>query len=388
MRIGFDAKRAFKNFTGLGNYSRFILKSLSQNFPTNDYLLYTPEARREAMEIAQACNNSNQKTITPNDLWKLPVASGIWRSIFQGAKHSESQLDIFHGLSNEIPLFKNKSTKYVVTVHDLLFCRYPELFNPIDVQIYKLKMSRSCMAADQVIAVSEQTKEDLISYFQIDPAKIKVVYQGVHEIFHQDVSYEKSILVKQKYNIPDHYLLFVSTIDKRKNVQLILQALKERKNWEYPLVVIGRPTAYLHLLKKYIAEHKLESKVIFLHNVSFEDLPAIYKMAHVFIYPSYFEGFGIPIIEAQRMGVPVITSTGSCFREAGGNGALYGKPDDIGGLIQNIEMLSDPNNRENLIEKGYQNIRRFDQHIISRQLMEIYEEVLEPSLARRPVLAG
>ncbi|WP_192350912.1 glycosyltransferase family 1 protein [Algoriphagus sp. Y33] len=386
MRIGFDAKRAFKNFTGLGNYSRFILKSLSQNFPSNDYLLFTPEVRREATEISLACNNANQKTITPNDLWKLPGVSGAWRSIFQGIKHSESHLDIFHGLSNEIPLFKNKSTKYVVTVHDLLFCRYPELFNPIDVQIYKLKMGRSCRTADQVIAVSEQTKKDLITYFGIDPNKIKVVYQGVHEIFNQEVSLDKSLHVKQKYNLPDRYLLFVSTIDKRKNVQLILEALKERRDWDCPLVVIGRPTAYLSNLKNYIHEHRLENKVSFLHDVSFEDLPTIYKMAHVFIYPSYFEGFGIPIIEAQRMGVPVITSTGSCFREAGGNGALYGRPDAPADLIAHIDLLNDESQREALIQKGHMNIKRFDQKIISRQMMEIYEEVMEVS-SLRPALA-
>ncbi|WP_245588172.1 glycosyltransferase family 4 protein [Algoriphagus terrigena] len=385
MKIGFDAKRAYKNFTGLGNYSRFILKSLSQNFPTNDYLLFTPEVRREAAEISYACHNTNQKTITPTDMWKLPGIAGLWRSVFQGLKHCESQLDIFHGLSNEIPLFKSKSTKYVVTVHDLLFCRYPELFNPIDVQIYKLKMARSCRAADQVIAVSEQTKEDLISYFQIDPAKIKVVYQGAHEIFNQDVSSAKSQSVKQKYNLPDRYLLFVSTIDKRKNVQLILQALKERSDWSLPVVVVGRPTSYLADLKTYIAEQGLQDKVLFLHNVAFDDLPAVYKMAHVFIYPSYFEGFGIPIIEAQRMGVPVITSTGSCFREAGGNGALYGAPDDPAALIAHIDLLSDEIQRESLIQKGYRNIKRFDQQLIAGQLMEIYEEVMQPSL--RPVLA-
>jgi glycosyltransferase involved in cell wall biosynthesis len=380
MKIGFDAKRAYKNFTGLGNYSRFILKSLSQNFPKNDYLLFTPEVRREAAEISYACHNVNQQTITPNDLWKLPGIAGLWRSVFQGMKHCQSQLDIFHGLSNEIPLFKSKSTKYVVTVHDLIFCRYPELFNPIDVQIYKMKMSRSCRAADQVIAVSEQTKDDLISYFQLDPAKIKVVYQGVHEIFNEDVSLEKRQTVKQRYNLPERYLLFVSTIDKRKNVQLILQALKERRDWDLPLVVVGKPTSYLTELKSYVQEHGLQKKVIFLHSVTFEDLPAVYKMAHVFIYPSYFEGFGIPIIEAQRMGVPVITSTGSCFREAGGNGALYCAPDDPSELIANIDLLNDENCRENLIEKGYRNLRRFDQKIISGQLMEIYEEVMQPSL--------
>ena len=386
MIIGFDAKRAFKNFTGLGNYSRFILKSLSQNFPNNNYLLFTPEVRKEAAEISYACKNTNQRTITPSELWNLPVISGIWRSIFQGMKHCENRLDIFHGLSNEIPLFKNKSTKYVVTVHDLLFCRYPEQFNPIDVQIYKMKMARSCKVADQVIAVSEQTKKDLIDYFSIDPDKIKVVYQGVHDIFNQKLSLEKCAQVKEKYQLPDRYLLFVSTIDKRKNVQLILQALKERKDWETPLVVIGKHTSYMAVLEAFVEENGLEEKVLFLHDVSFEDLPAVYKMAHIFIYPSYFEGFGIPIIEAQRMGVPVITSTGSCFREAGGNGALYGAPDDTASLIEHIDLLNDPNQRELMIQRGYLNIQRFDQQIISRQMMEIYDEVMQLSPVR-PALA-
>lgn len=382
MRIGFDAKRAFKNFTGLGNYSRFILKSLSHNYPANDYLLFTPEIRRESTEISHACNNANQKTVTPNDLWKLPGISSAWRSVFQGSKHLENHLDIFHGLSNEIPLFRNKSTKYVVTVHDLLFCRYPEQFNPLDVQIYKLKMLNSCRAADQIIAVSEQTKNDLITFLDIQPSKIQVVYQGVHDIFNQDISLDNRIQVKQKYSIPDRYLLFVSTIDQRKNVQLILEAMKERRDWDFPLVVIGRATPYLPKLKAYIQQNGLEEKVIFLHNVSFEDLPALYKMAHVFIYPSYFEGFGIPIIEAQRMEVPVITSTGSCFREAGGNGALYGPPDDTSSLIANIDALSDYGKRESLIEKGKMNVRRFDQKIISQQMMEIYEEVMQPKSVR------
>ncbi|WP_439489630.1 glycosyltransferase family 4 protein [Algoriphagus sp.] len=388
MKIGFDAKRAYKNFTGLGNYSRFILKSLSHNFPKNDYLLYTPENSKKAVEITQACNNLNQETITPEDVWKLPVMSSIWRSVYQGVKHSDSHLDIFHGLSNEIPLIKNKSTKYIVSVHDLIFCRFPELFNPIDVQIYKLKMARSCREADQVIAISEQTKRDLIDYFQIDPAKIRVVYQGVNEIFKQEVSIDQVQLIKQKYGISERFLLFVSTIEKRKNVQLILKALKERQNWDMPLVVIGRPTAYLKELHAYIEEHRLQNKVIFLHNVAFEDLPTIYKMAHVFIYPSYFEGFGIPIIEAQQMGIPVITTKGSAFQEAGGQGALYGNPDDAEALIENIELLSDETHRQTMIEKGFQNIRRFDQRVISKQLMQIYEEVLEPSVIRRPVLVS
>ncbi|WP_200976645.1 glycosyltransferase family 1 protein [Echinicola sp. 20G] len=377
MRIGFDAKRAFKNFTGLGNYSRFILKSLSDNFPTNNYFLFTPANGRKSDEISIACKNPNQKIVLPTDFWKLPVLSGAWRSVFQGMKHLDNQLEIFHGLSNEIPYIKNKSTKYVVTVHDLLFCRYPELFNPIDVQIYKLKMERSCRDADQVIAISQQTREDLVNFLGIDRDKIRVVYQGYHENYNKEVTPEQLTKVKAKYNLPEKYLLFVSTIEKRKNVQLILKALKARSDWDLPLVVVGRATSYVNTLKSMVQEYGLQRKVIFLHDVAFDDLPAMYKMAHVFIYPSYFEGFGIPIIEAQRMGTPVITSTGSCFHEAGGDAALYGDPDDPDTLIAHIEALSREETRSNFIDRGYKNIARFDQEIISRDIMNVYQEVLE-----------
>ncbi|AGA78969.1 glycosyltransferase family 4 protein [Echinicola vietnamensis] len=386
MRIGFDAKRAFKNFTGLGNYSRFILKSLSDNFPANNYYLFTPVRGRKSTEVSIACENDNQKIVLPTDMWKLPVMSSAWRSLYQGVKHFDSELEIFHGLSNEIPYIKNKSTKYVVTVHDLLFCRYPELFNPIDVQIYKIKMQRSCKEADQVIAISQQTKQDLIEFLGIVEHKIRVVYQGYHENYKKEVSLEETQRVKAKYQLPDRFLFFVSTIEKRKNVQLILKAMKARRDWSIPLVVVGRATSYLNELKAMVQEYGLQGRVHFLHDVAFNDLPAMYKMAHVFIYPSYFEGFGIPIIEAQSMGTPVITSTGSCFKEAGGNAALYGDPDDPAALIAHIEQMDQEATRADLVSKGFQNIKRFDESIISNDLMNIYEEVLE-SFSAKPVLA-
>src|SRR5690606_34656206 len=120
MNIGFDAKRAFKNFTGLGNYSRFILKSLSDHYPQNEYFLYSPVRHLKKEEVAEACNNQNQKIISPEGVWALPFMSGLWRSVFSGEAHSHNSLDVFHGLSNEIPLKKNKPTRYLVTIHDLI----------------------------------------------------------------------------------------------------------------------------------------------------------------------------------------------------------------------------------------------------------------------------
>src|SRR5690606_30711671 len=145
------------NFTGLGNYSRFILKALSDHYPQHNYLLYSPEKSFKNQEVTEACDNSNQQTISPEGVWKLPFMSGLWRSVYSGQTHSKKNLDIFHGLSNEIPLKKDNRTRYVVTIHDLIYLRFPELYHPIDVRIYKFKAKFSCEAADKVIAVSNQT---------------------------------------------------------------------------------------------------------------------------------------------------------------------------------------------------------------------------------------
>lgn len=376
MNIGFDAKRAFKNFTGLGNYSRFIVKSLSDHYPQNEYFLYSPVRLLKKEEVAEACSNPNQKIISPEGVWALPLMSGLWRSVFSGQAHSPTNLDIFHGLSNEIPFKKNKPTRYLVTIHDLIYLRFPELYHPLDVRIYKYKAKFACDTADKVIAVSDQTAQDIMRFFDIPEKKIAVVHQGCHPNFKKEVAKEDFHRVAKKYNLPPSYMLTVGTIEKRKNVGLILEFLKNNPDCELPLVIVGKPSPYLKELKTYIEASDLEKRVMFLHQVTFEDLPAIYSGAYVFIYPSIFEGFGIPILEAQEAGVPVITSLGTCFEEVGGRSVLYTDPHDIDHLKSNLAALEYPDFRNNLIKKGKENAKRFHPEAIAKNLMDVYQNLV------------
>lgn len=376
MNIGFDAKRAFKNFTGLGNYSRFVVKSLSDHYPKNEYFLYSPMGAIHNEEVTDSCTNNNQKIITPEGMWNFPVMSGLWRSVFSGKTHNNNKLDIFHGLSSEIPVQKDKKTRYVVTIHDLIYLRFPHLYNPLDVKIYKYKAKYACEKADKIIAVSNQTAKDITRFLQIPEKKIEVVHQGCHQNFKEKVSAEDLARISKKYNLPPSYMLTVGTIEKRKNIGLILDFLKNNPECDHPLVVVGKPSPYLKELKSYIEVSGLENRVLFLHQVTFEDLPVIYAGAYVFIYPSIFEGFGIPIIEAQESGVPVITSMGTCFEEVGGRSVLYTDPNDIDHLKSNLAALKCKGFRDSLIKEGKENTKRFQPDTISKKLIKVYDDLV------------
>ncbi|QCR24549.1 glycosyltransferase family 1 protein [Pontibacter sp. SGAir0037] len=374
MKIGFDAKRAFTNASGLGNYSRFIIDSLIQQFPQDEYILYTTKQHQLFSNFYNSTNSVH--VVEPQGVWRK--FSSFWRVFKLASVLKKQQLDIYHGLSNELPSNIQKSgTKAVVTIHDLIYLRYPELFKPIDRNIYNNKFRRACEQAHRIVAISEQTKQDIVNYFGTDSSKIEVIYQDCHPIFHQKCSDEALAAIKQKYSLPNHYLLCVGTLEPRKN-QLNLLKAWHTSGTDLDLVFIGRQTKYTYLLKEYVAQHKLEGKVHFMPYIPFQELPAFFQQATVFAYPSVFEGFGIPIIEALNSGVPVITSKGSCFSEAGGEAAIYIEPGDVEALAQAINEVSRSQHlRQQMIEAGYTHALKFRPEHTIKQLYALYEQVLK-----------
>lgn len=375
MNIGFEAKRFFTNFTGLGNYNRFVVSALASQYPDISLHLFTPKLRAHP-DVDNALSGRNIKVVRPQGILSMPVLSSFWRTRFVSGEKVMKELNVFHGLNQELPLGLPKHLKKVVTVHDLIFLRYPALYNSVDVKIYTAKVKSACHAADQIIAISRQTAEDLTTILGVErPEKIKVVYQGCHPIFSKTVSEEEKELVKKKYNLPDEYILTVGTIEERKNLKTLVGALSlvapdKRK----PLVVVGRATKYIDHVKEIIHMNKLESEVQFVHNVSFADLPAIYRGAKVFVYPSFFEGFGIPLVEAITCGVPVITSHGSCFSEAAGPDAIYADPNDAESYANALEkVLSDALLQSQMIKNSLSYIQKFQPGVIARNLMDVYK---------------
>jgi glycosyltransferase involved in cell wall biosynthesis len=370
MKIGYDAKRLFLNNTGLGNYSRWLVKNMAQNYPDNEYFLYTPKVKANN-RLSFLNNYSSIKTVTP----KSKLFTSWWRSKGVVNDLLHDRINIYHGLSHELPTgIKQSGIKTVVTVHDLIFMRLPDSFGWINRRIYTAKVSYACKIADKIIAISQKTKDDLVELLNVDAGKIEVIYQGIDPIFNSPQSAAQKEAVIVKYNLPGKFLLSVGTIETRKNLLLIAKALTHIDN--IPLVVVGRPTKYLNEVKQFLTDRKLTGRVIFLHDVTFNELPAFYQLASIFIYPSRYEGFGLPVLEAISSGTPVIAATGSCLEEAGGPDSLYVDPDDENDLAQKINRIfADENLRQIMIAGGKQHAARFENIKLTAQLMQLYNNI-------------
>ena len=373
--VGFDAKRAFYNHSGLGNYSRNLLNSLIKNYPGNSYYLFTPETKNRV----NIENEESYRLIEPKPFIFRQLSS-LWRVSYIKNDISNNKVQIYHGLSQELPVGIQKTgVKSVVTVHDLIFLRFPEFYNPIDAKIYYWKLAHACRVADHIVAVSNQTKNDLVRFLMIPPEKISVIYQGCNPIFWKSFKKETLQDVRIKYNLPDRYLLYLGTIEERKNLLGIVKAM-HLKNISIPLVVIGRKVdGYFQKVLNYISVNKI-SNVIFTERISSQDLPGIYQNAECFIYPSFFEGFGIPLLEALVSGTPVITSRRGCFAEAAGPGSIYidpYSPEEIGEAI--IKVISKKEIRDEMIKVGYEYARNFKEENISKKYIKLYRDLLRSS---------
>lgn len=374
LKIGFDAKRAYQNYTGLGNYSRDLLKQMFSDFPENEYLLYTPKSTRNP-RLTFLNEYKNVSTRFPNS----PVHKtfkGYWRSINLEKTLKKDNIDIFHGLSNEIPRRRNSNINYIVTIHDLIFKRYPRNYRSIDRKIHNIKFRYAAKNADLTIAISEQTKSDLVNFYKIDPAKIKVIYQSCHDNFRRTYSSDVINHIKEKFQLPENFILNVGTIETRKNLNALIQAIPLMKN-DLPIVVVGRKTKYFNFLKVQMTKLKIDpSRIMFLKNVSIEELPSIYKLADLFIYPSLFEGFGIPIIESLISGTPVITTKEGCFSEAGGPDSIYIDPLNYQEIAHAVDqLLEDTQQQQLMIAAGLKYVQKFDPQKLSKELMEIYQSI-------------
>ena len=366
MRIGYDAKRYFFNKSGLGNYSRDLIRILSNYYPQNDYILYSPKAPKDPQLARKA---------------KLPQTAidkllrHYWRAKRVSRDLQIDKIDIYHGLSGEIPrdLYKTP-IKSVVTMHDLIFLRYPELYKPADRFLYKKKFKYAAEHADQIIAISDQTKRDLMEFLQVPSSKIETIYQGCHPAFKLEKSATQLAEVQQKYKLPQDFVLNVGTIEPRKNAFQIVKAIEHTS---IPLVIIGKETTYTAEIKKYIAAKNLQDKVLFRKVEGMEDLATIYKLAKVFVYPSTFEGFGIPIIEALYSGTPVVTTNSGVFPEAAGPFSYYVNPQDTEEIAYAIQSILDSTQmQQEMAVKGLEYVQRFNDEKLAMQWMDCYQNLL------------
>ena len=368
MKIAFDAKRIFNNFTGLGNYGRAVVSNLAQHHPKHAYHLFTPKVK-ETAETIPFLKPPFHVHQGGGALWRT---SGIKKDL------KKEGIDIYHGLSHEIPIGIQKTgIKSVVTIHDLIIKIYPNQFPFIDRQIYDFKFKHACENADVVIAISESTKEDIVKYYGIEEAKIHVNYLSANPIFERQFSNEEKESVLKKYDLPSEFMLYVGSIIERKNLLSIIKAMELLPaDLDLPLVVVGKGKAYFQKIKKYLKTNPIRNQIIFTKYIETADLPAIYQSAQLFIFPSIYEGFGIPVIEALHSGTPVITSDISSLPEAGGDAAFLVDPHSIEAISDGIEtVLKDSSLRKQMIKTGKEHVQNFDGAILASQLMDIYKSL-------------
>ena len=365
--IAFDAKRIVRNGTGLGSYGRTLVNDLA-HYPL-EMRLYAPDKGRDDLR-QQIIERENVTLCYPKT---MSFSKALWRSYGIVSELKRDGVQLYHGLSGELPLGIRKSgIKSVVTIHDLIFLRHPEFYHWIDTKIYAWKFRKTLQEADHIIAISECTKRDIIELGGVDESKISLIYQSCSPRF----SEERIADSLEFANAGGRYILSVGSIEARKNILLAVKALPYLPQ-EIKLVIVGRRTPYADAVMAYVRKHQLEDRVVMRHGVSDEELPSLYAGAEAFVYPSVYEGFGIPIIEAISSGLPVVACTGSCLEEAGGPDCLYVSPNDERGMANAIEKcLKGSPERDNRIRRSQDYIRRFAGHDVAGQVFELYQRLL------------
>lgn len=376
MTIGYDAKHIVCDNTGPGSYGRTLINDIA-DAATPDIMLnlYTPE-RGDAALRRQVTPRQNIKYVYPGTGMN-PLAKALWRTRGMVADLVRDGVKLYHGLSGELPVgIKEAGIKTVVTVHDLIFMRHPEWYPWLERKILAWKFKKTCIEADRIIAISECTKRDVMLYGDVPADKIEVIYQSCGTRYKMREGEKKMQEVHTDYMLPERYIVSVGTVEERKNVLLAVKAMRLLPA-DVSLVVVGKPTAYCEKVKRYVAQNGLSGRVMFLHNVPADDLPAIYQMAEACVCPSRYEGFGLPVIEAIQSGLPVVACTGSCLEEAGGNATLYVDPDDVYGMADAMKLtLKGAPGRDERIAAGRQYISRFENNNVAQQVLAVYNEVL------------
>jgi glycosyltransferase involved in cell wall biosynthesis len=389
--IGFDAKRIVRNATGLGNYGRTLVNDLATVVPGDWQLrLYAPDAGRDELrnQITAAVQPPTPTTHHPSPITQFVYPQGrplkLQRSLWRiGPIVKDLQRDgvqLYHGLTGELPRgVRQAGIRSVVTIHDLIFLRHPEYYHWADVKIYAWKFRTACREADRIIAISERTKQDVVELGGVDPERVDVIYQSCSPRFQAaaDVTPQQLADVRQRYGLPERFMLSVGSIEERKNMMLAVRSLPFLPD-DIHLVAVGKPTKYSADVLRWAERERLAPRVHLLYGVPDEDLQTLYRMAEVFVYPSRYEGFGIPVIEAIHSGLPVVAATGSCLEEAGGPDSLYVSPDDPEALAAAVvRQLKGAAGREQRISLSRDYVRRFEGNDVAQQVYEVYRRLLD-----------
>lgn len=367
MRIGFDARLYSDVSSGIGSYTRNLIENLVKISSGHEYYLFLDSPLPPG--VVRLKNTFTE--IIPE---KKRI---LWTNFYLPGRLSKLDIDLYHGTANfEIPI--RKVTRYVVTIHDIIPKLFPELIPFKHRLIFNLFTKRALKVADKVITVSEHSKKDIVRFFNADENKIKVIYEAASEIFRpiRDSAILKEF--REKYKLPEEFILFLGLLEPKKNIMRIIKSflfLKE-KGLRCKLVIGGRKGWYFENIFKLARELNLTNDIIFTGFVPEEDLPLLYNSSRLFVFPSLYEGFGLPVLEAMACGIPVITSRTSSLPEIAADAALYVDPLSIDSIVEAIDQVyKDEDMRGSMIERGIQRARHFSWQKAAAETLNIYREI-------------
>ncbi len=375
MKIGIDIRCLTESqYSGISEYTHNLLKSLFLIDSKNQYFLFYNSAKRLQVPKFNFSNITYKDFKYPNKIFNLGI------SLFKITAIDKmiGNVDVFLTPSF---LFTNLSShcKKILVVHDLSFELYPEFFTLKKRLWHKLiGPKKLCQQADVIIAISENTKNDLINIYGIRPEKIKVIYQGINEMFFQPINESEKQKIKEKYNLPDNYLLYLGNLEPRKNVETLIMAFAKVKDESVKLVITGGEAWKYKKIYQLWQKSPAQKRIKFLGYVDSNDKPALYSLAKIFIYPSIYEGFGLPPLEAMSCGTPVITSFNSSLVEAVGDAGLLIDPNNSNELGVVINQLLADQNLQNLLKnKGLKHCQQFRWAKAAAEVLKIIESGIE-----------
>lgn len=380
MKIGIDARMYGSGFTGIGRYTYELIRNLAEMDHDNEYVIFL---RKEAFETFEPPNNRFTKVLADFPHYSFAEQFGFLSLL------NKTKLDLMHFCHFNAPIFYNKP--YIITIHDLTLSFFPgkKMNSFWHRMAYRTVLKSVTKKAKKIIAVSEHTKKDLQKMFNVPDEKIQVIYNGVSSEFSEPSKTSRPDLMK-KLGIERPYFLYTGVWRDHKNIVGMIKAFAEMNEdlgEQYNLVITGRHNPSYHEIPDAVRDLKQETNIHLVGLVSDEDLRALYQYALAYVFPSYYEGFGLPPLEAMQCGTPVAASNTSAVPEICGEGnALFFDPHDVNDIREKMRILAtDASVRLRLVDRGFERVKAFDWGKMASEVLAIYKFLSEN---RTPTSAG
>jgi glycosyltransferase involved in cell wall biosynthesis len=373
MRIGIDATALPPQPVGAGNYIIHLIRTLTGMTSDHEFVVFAQPSGPNLIDLSE---KSSVEWVIVDE--RSSGSRLIWEQLYLPNLVRKSGVDLLHSLHYTRPV--RLPCKSVVTFHDMTFFLYPELHTWARRQYFPRMMKYSAGKADELITVSDSTRDDLIRILQIDPHKVTTTHLGVNPGFKPTVDEDKKKKIAEKYNLPEKFILYVGLVEPRKNLPVLIDAYKQliENDLDYELVLVGRYGWMYEEVLEQVRKLNLQHAVRFLGYVPQEDLPLVYNLASLFVYPTIYEGFGLPALEAMACGIPVITSAVSSLPEIVKEAGLLTPVNDTNALFETmVTALTNEDLRKDLIRKGPERAAEFSWSKTAQLTLQVYQKAIK-----------